>query len=77
MSRQVPLPPQQPGSSRPPQFVLGGAIDTVVDVEALEELAAYCGAQAPVVIEGLAHDVMLDARWREAAGALRAWVDSV
>jgi hypothetical protein len=48
----------------------------VVDVEAVEELAAYCGV-APVVVPGLAHDAMLDAKWRTVADALRAWLDGL
>ncbi|GBF98148.1 phosphoserine aminotransferase [Raphidocelis subcapitata] len=73
MTKQVPLP--QPRSA-PPRFVLGGELDKVVDVEAVQELAAYCGVP-PVVLPGLAHDCMLDARWRDAADALRGWLDGL
>lgn len=71
----MPLPRQAPGTA-PPQFVLGGEIDKVVDVEAVEELAAYCGVK-PVVVPGLAHDCMLDAKWRVVADALRGWLDTL
>lgn len=74
MTKQVPLP--KPAGAAPPRFVLGGELDNVVDVEAVRELGAYCGVE-PVVLPWLAHDCMLDARWREAAGALRGWADSV
>lgn len=74
MTKQVPLP--KPAGPAVPRFVLGGDRDNVVDVEAVDELAAYCGVD-PVVVEGMAHDCMLDAGWREAAGALRAWADGV
>jgi hypothetical protein len=29
----------------------------------------------PVVLSGMAHDVMLDTRWEEAAGELQKWLD--
>jgi pimeloyl-ACP methyl ester carboxylesterase len=76
VTRQVPIAPPPPGPARPPAFVLGGKFDTVVDVEGLEELAAAYGTTA-VVVDGLAHDVMLDARWREVAAAVRAFADGL
>ncbi|KAI8467828.1 MAG: esterase-like protein [Monoraphidium minutum] len=75
MTQQVPLPRPAEGAA-PPRFVLGGEIDNVVDVEAVRELAAYCGTP-PVVVPRLAHDCMLDARWRDAADALAAWAAGV
>ena len=33
--------------------------------------------QQLVMIEGLAHDCMLDARWREAADSLLLWAEGV
>jgi hypothetical protein len=45
-------------------------------MEAVQELGAYCGV-APIVLPGVAHDCMLDARWRDAADALRGWLDGL
>ncbi|PNH09319.1 hypothetical protein TSOC_004065 [Tetrabaena socialis] len=74
MSAQVPLPPPPPHA--PPAFVLGGADDTVVDVEALRELAKYYGTE-PVVLDRMAHDCMLDTRWEVAARELESWLDGL
>lgn len=73
-----------------PWFVLGGSDDTIVDAEACRECAEWLGggidsssnnlkvfASRSVTIEGLAHDSMLDARWREAADALLDWAETV
>jgi hypothetical protein len=76
MTKQVPLPRPPAESPPPPQFVLGGDIDKLVDVEAVQELGRYCGVAA-VVVPGLAHDCMLDVKWRVVADALRAWVDGI
>lgn len=74
VNRQVPLAKPAKGST-PPVFVLGGEDDCVVDVEAVQELAAYYGVQ-PIVLPQLAHDSMLDTRWQEAAAALKDWLDN-
>ncbi|GFH08920.1 putative thylakoid-associated phosphatase 38 [Haematococcus lacustris] len=58
VNKQVPLPP--PPSFAPPAFVLGGADDKVVDVEAIQELAASYGVE-PIILPNMAHDVMLEA----------------
>lgn len=71
MNAQVPLP--APPAHAPPAFVMGGEDDTVVDVQAVQELAAYYGVQ-PVVLKRMAHDVMLDTRWEEAAAQLESWL---
>ena len=64
-----------PPHLRPPTLVVGGDLDRVVDVEALEETAAEWGAGPPVVLRGVAHDLMLDQEWREGAGAVRRWLE--
>lgn len=48
----------------------------VVDEDAVEELAAYCVVK-PLVVPGLAHDCMLDAKWHVVADALRGWLDGL
>lgn len=72
---ETPLP--QLASPPCPGFVLGGDADAIVDVEALNEAAAWLGAGAPTVLPGAGHDVMLDVSWREAADALSAWAAGV
>ena len=68
-----------------PAFVLGGSEDTIVDLRACEECADWLGipskdnekASQLVMVEGLAHDCMLDARWLDAAAALLGWAERV
>ena len=43
----------------------------------MRETAVICGAQQCVMLPGIAHDVMLDARWEDAAAALAGWLDSL
>ena len=45
--------------------------------EGVRETAVICGAQQCVMLPGIAHDVMLDARWEDAAAALAGWLDSL
>ena len=92
LPKQVPLPPLVSSSNDDkqiqwPWFVLGGTEDTIVDAEACRECAEWLGGNSSndskglpsrsVTIEGLAHDSMLDARWREAADALLEWAEEV
>lgn len=93
LPKQVPLPPllEDRDSSSPPwpAFVLGGREDTIVDEQACLEIAEWAGipttsegenqkaSQQLVMLEGLAHDCMLDARWREAADSLLSWAERV
>ncbi len=57
-----------------PVWVCGAADDAVVDCEGVRETAAALGAPPPLLLPGIGHDVMLDARWRSAADALAAWL---
>lgn len=57
-------------------FVLGAEEDAIVDAQGLRETAAQVGV-SPAVIKRIGHDVMLDARWREAAEALRAFAETL
>lgn len=43
--------------------------------EGVRESAAAYGTTA-VILQGLAHDVMLDTRWEEAAKALEQWLQA-
>lgn len=89
LPKEVPLPLLSSFSSSPtwPAFVLGGRNDTIVDEQACLESAEWLGisttsksdekASRLEMIEGLAHDCMLDARWREAADALLGWAEGI
>lgn len=70
------LPVARP-ARKVPVFVLGAALDAVVDAQGVRDTAAWVGAPAPVFVAGCGHDVMLDAAWRDAAGALGAWLDTL
>jgi alpha-beta hydrolase superfamily lysophospholipase len=68
---ELPVPPL--GPSPLPILVLGGTDDIVVDVEGVTETAAFCRVE-PVIVDGMAHDCMLDTRWRQAADAVASWL---
>lgn len=72
IGRELPVaPPARPGL---PALVLGGAADTIVDAAGLAETAAAVRAGHPVILPGLAHDIMLDVGWEAAAGAMADWL---
>eukprot|EP00873_Tetraselmis_striata_P025577 jgi/Tetstr1/445841/TSEL_033481.t1 len=71
MNEIIPLPP--PPAFAPPALVLGAELDKVVDIPAVEELAANWGVK-PVIVPNIAHDMMLDSRWEDAATAIAAWL---
>jgi len=58
----------------PPCMVLGASDDFIVDQEGNEETARYLGLDAPVVVDS-PHDVMLGAKWKNAAATLRDFVE--
>jgi hypothetical protein len=47
-----------------------------VDWPAVQETADWFGVQ-PTRWEAMAHDCMLDTRWRQAAESLQQWLDTV
>ena len=56
-------------------LVLGAGADALVDAEGVRETARFLGTTA-VVLEGVAHDVMLDSeRWQEGAEVLQRWLE--
>lgn len=57
----------------PPMFVLGGLQDRFIRPDALQGTANYYGVK-PVLVPRLAHALMLDPRWEDAARPLRDWV---
>lgn len=75
LDASLPVPRPSGAKNRDaPFFILGGSRDFVVDREGLEETAAWFDGELRVV-DGLAHDVMLDAEWRVAADAIDDWLE--
>ncbi|KAK9867141.1 hypothetical protein WJX84_004221 [Apatococcus fuscideae] len=73
LNSNLPLP--RPCSLHCPVLVLGCSNDRIVDRQGVEETAAHFGAQA-VMLPDLAHDLMLDTRWQQAADALLQWMQA-
>jgi pimeloyl-ACP methyl ester carboxylesterase len=57
----------------PPMFVLGGLDDRFIRPDAVSGTAGYYGV-APTLVPKLAHALMLDPRWEDAARPLRDWL---
>lgn len=57
----------------PPMFVLGGLDDRFIRPDAVQGTATYYGV-APTMVPRLAHALMLDPRWEDAARPLRDWL---
>jgi len=66
--RFAPMPWQAP-----PMFVLGGLDDRIIRPDAVRGTATYYGV-APTLVPRLAHALMLDPRWEDAARPLRDWL---
>ena len=77
LNASLPVPKPQPGApnASAPVLVLGGDSDFVVDREGLDETAKFYDVE-PVILSRVAHDVMLDVRWRDAADAIDAWLNA-
>lgn len=79
LNNELPLPEVQKDifiTGNVHAFVAGGENDMVVDIPAIHETARYFGTQ-PVTWSNMAHDIMLDTRWEQAAESLRRWLDDV
>jgi len=57
-----------------PVLVVGAEQDAVVDIEAVQETAAFVGSSPATVLSGLPHDVMLATEWRRAAEPIIEWL---
>jgi pimeloyl-ACP methyl ester carboxylesterase len=57
----------------PPMFVLGGLDDRFIRPDAVRATATYYGV-APTLVPKLAHALMLEPRWEDAARPLRDWM---
>lgn len=69
------LPVPSPVENHPPVLVLGAQNDFILDKQGIEETASFLGAKE-VIVPGIAHDVMLDVGWRDAAHVLQSWLQT-
>lgn len=70
------LPIQPPGKGASlPILVVGAENDFILDRQAIDETAAQLGAKE-VILPGIAHDVMLDTNWKDAADVLDSWMSA-
>lgn len=69
------LPVKQPPAFAPPVMVMGAADDVVVDLQGLQETAAFFHT-SPVILPAMAHDIMLDTQWKQAVDAVVEWLVS-
>ena len=63
----------QPGMKRPAVFVGGAADDRFIPSAEVCRTAAYYGVEA-VMVEDLAHLVMIDTNWEDMAKPLLSWI---
>ncbi|HKS99159.1 MAG TPA: alpha/beta fold hydrolase [Rugosimonospora sp.] len=64
----------EPPVGDPPVLVVGSPDDKIVSGAALARAARRYGG-APLLFPGMAHDLMLDARWQEPIDAILDWLD--
>jgi hypothetical protein len=55
-------------------LVVGAENDFILDWQAAEETAAFYGT-TPHCVTGVAHDMMLDICWKDAAQVLLRWLE--
>jgi pimeloyl-ACP methyl ester carboxylesterase len=63
----------RPSRVTTPMLVVGGQDDRIFTPAEMEKTARAYGGEL-VMIPGAAHDVMLDARWQQAADAILGWL---
>jgi pimeloyl-ACP methyl ester carboxylesterase len=56
-----------------PVLVIGGDADRLFGRGEMERTARAYGGE-PIMIPGAAHDLMLDPRWEQVAGAMLSWL---
>jgi len=76
LNKVLPLPPLPATAASLPAFVGGGLNDLVVDPPAVNEAAEYFRVK-PTMWLDMAHDCMLDTRWKESAESLNKWLDEI
>lgn len=67
------LPVGRPAGHVPPILVIGAENDFVVDMQGLHDTAAVYGNNL-VVLPSIAHDIMLDTAWKDAAEVVGSWL---
>jgi len=60
--------------ARVPMLVLGAENDAIFAVDEIEAIAQRYNAECKV-IPGMAHDIMLESKWKEAADTIIQWLD--
>lgn len=60
----------------PKMFIAGAANDKFIPQEEVRRMAAYYGVE-PLIVDGLAHSVMIDTNWQQMADPLISWVKSI
>ena len=65
-----------PTPGKRPMFVLGAADDKLIPVDEVWRTAAYYGT-SPTIAPNLAHAVMLDTYWKNAATPLLQWIETL
>lgn len=73
LNSTLPVPP--PVKNSPSILVLGAENDFILDKQGIEETASYMGTKE-VIVPGIAHDIMLDMGWRDAANVLESWMQT-
>jgi non-heme chloroperoxidase len=62
-------------NSRPPMLVLGGERDAFFNPDAVRATARFFGAEAEI-FAGMAHAMMLESRWQQAADRMLSWLSA-
>ena len=57
-------------------LVLGGENDAIFSVDEIEATAKWYNAKCEV-IPGIAHDIMLESKWKEAADTIIQWLEKL
>lgn len=68
--------PSGPPRGGAPVLVLGTPDDGLISIKDVRDTARRYGAEL-IEFPGMGHDLMLDRRWAEPAGAMLGWVDSI
>ncbi|KAI4384540.1 hypothetical protein MLD38_002681 [Melastoma candidum] len=73
LNASLPVPPPK---SLFRLLVLGAEDDLIVDAQAIRDTGSFYGVE-PVIIQGIAHDMMLDCSWDKGAEAILLWLKNL
>ena len=62
--------------ARVPMLVLGAENDAIFTVDEVEATAKRYNAKCKI-IPGIAHDIMLESKWKEAADTIIQWLEKL